>query len=78
MVKLYFGICKNCGHPVVKKDTCWMHHITRSKLLNLPHWPSGHVITLDCKWSCECKIPELDQTRNVKHKLVYIGKSTER
>lgn len=78
MVKLDFGECRNCGHQVVKEGKNWLHHITRSKLMNLPHWPAGHVISAECNWDCECKVPELDQAKNVKSRIVYIGKSTEK
>jgi len=76
MEHLEFGICKNCGHEVVKLNSRWMHHVTRSKLTGLPHWPAGHVITLDCKQDhCECNNPEPNQNQPLKTKLVYLGKS---
>ena len=78
MKKLKFGICKNCKHQLAMKDSLWLHHITRSRLLHFPHWPSGHVITVDCKWQCECKVPELDQTKPVKSKLTYLGRNTDK
>ena len=78
MKRLEFNVCKNCGHSVVNFNSKWLHHISRSKLLGFPHWPSGHVITLDCKWGCKCNIPEPDQTQPSKTKLVYLGKRTDR
>lgn len=75
MKRLEFGICKNCGHQVVKYNSQWLHHITRSKLYGYPHWPAGHVITLDCKYKdCKCNNPELDQNMPLKTKMVYMGK----
>ena len=73
-----FGVCKNCGHPVVNYNSKWSHHITRGELLGLPHWPAGHVITLDCKWKCKCDTPEPDLTKLLKTKLVYLGKRIDR
>ncbi|EQB71091.1 MAG: hypothetical protein AMDU4_FER2C00201G0008 [Ferroplasma sp. Type II] len=78
MRSLEFGSCKNCGHPVVNFNSKWLHHITRSNLLGLPHWPAGHIITVDCKWKCNCSIPELDQAKPLKTKLVYLGSRTDR
>ena len=77
MTRLQFGVCKNCGHSIAMRDSVWLHHITRSRLLNLPHWPAGHVLTEDCKWHCDCRIPEPDPSRTVKSKLVYLGRRTD-
>ena len=55
-----------------------MHHITRSSLRGLPHWPTGHVITQGCSRGCPCQSPELDQTKAQKSKLVFLGSHTDR
>ena len=47
MVTLNFGICKNCCHEIVFFEGQWKHHITRANLYHVPHWPAGHVITID-------------------------------
>ncbi|MGP6240246.1 hypothetical protein ACNF40_07550 [Cuniculiplasma sp. SKW4] len=52
--------------------------MTRAKLYHVPNWATGHVITLDCKWGCECNIPENDQTKPLKTKLAYLGKRKDR
>lgn len=78
MARLQFGVCKNCGHSIAMRDSVWLHHISRSRLLNLPHWPAGHVLTEDCKWHCDCRIPEPDPSRTVKSKFVYLGRATDR
>lgn len=78
MNSLEFGVCKNCGHPVVNFSSSWMHHVTRSKLTGYLHWPTGHVITRDCKWECKCNTPEPDPTKPLKTELVYLGKRTDR
>ncbi len=77
MVRLEFGVCKNCEHTVVNYNSKWLHHITRSKLLGLPHWPAGHIITLDCKWKCDCNIPEVDPNKPLKNNFVYLGRKID-
>ncbi|MDG6961577.1 MAG: hypothetical protein JRM89_04065 [Nitrososphaerota archaeon] len=77
MARLTFGSCKNCGHEVACMDGRWMHHITRSSLRGLPHWPTGHVITQGCRRGCPCQSPELDQTKAQKSKLVLLGSHTD-
>ena len=72
MTKLKFGICKNCNHEVVFFQDQWKHHTTRAKLYHVPHWPTGHVITIDCKWDCKCSIPELDESKRQNTKLVLL------
>ena len=78
MVALKFGVCKNCSHEVVFFDSQWKHHITRTKLYHVPHWPTGHLITLDCKWGCQCSTPVLDESKEQKSKMVLLGSHTDR
>ncbi|MDG6916724.1 MAG: hypothetical protein JRM85_03925 [Nitrososphaerota archaeon] len=76
--RLVFGCCRSCGHEVVLRGGGWKHHITRSALLGLPHWPTGHVITTNCKRGCQCSSPEPDESKGRKSKLVFLGLRTDR
>ena len=79
MVSLKFGICKNCGHEIVFFEDQWKHHITRANLYHVPHWPTGHVITIDCKRdSCKCLMPELDELKGQKSRMVLLDSHTDR
>ena len=75
MATLKFGSCRNCGHQIVLDGSAWMHHVSRSRLYGVPHWPAGHVITKECRHKgCGCALPELDQAGPTEEKLVYLGK----
>ncbi|MCL5672394.1 MAG: hypothetical protein JRM76_06115 [Nitrososphaerota archaeon] len=76
--RLEFGRCRNCGHEVVFEGGRWKHHVTRSRLLGVPHWPTGHVITVECRRDCPCSSPEGDGSRGQKSKLVLLGSRAER
>ncbi len=78
MVSLKFGVCKNCSHEVVFFNGQWKHHITRAKLYHIPHWPTGHVITQDCKWDCQCPIPELDESKGQRSRMVLLDNHLDR
>ena len=68
----------NCSHEVVYFEDQWKHHITRTKMYHVPHWPTGHVITLDCKRDCQCSIPDLDQSKGQKSKIVLLDSHPDR
>jgi hypothetical protein len=77
LAKLKFGVCRNCGHEVVLEGSTWEHRATRGELYNVPHWPTGHMITQGCRMEgCGCRVPELDETKPTQEKLVYLGRNT--
>ncbi len=79
LVKLKFGVCKNCGHDVVFFDGQWKHHITRAKLYHIPHWPTGHVITINCKKdACTCSVPDPDDSKEEKSRMVLLDSHMDR
>ena len=78
MITLDFGVCKNCGHEIVFFDGQWKHHTTRTKLHHVPHWPTGHVITLECKQNCQCSEPHLDESMGKKSKIALVGRHPDK
>ncbi len=84
MAKLCFSECASCGHEVAfipngsgrLSTPEWRHHISRARLYGAPHWPTGHVLTRDCK-TCKCTSPGPKPGVSVREKYAFIGLSTE-
>ncbi len=53
--------------------------LTRAKLYHVPHWPAGHVITIECKRDpCKCAVPDLDESKGQKSRMVLLDSHTDR
>ncbi|MCI4330856.1 MAG: hypothetical protein L3K19_03280 [Thermoplasmata archaeon] len=78
---LSYSTCGHCGHEVATRSTTpgphWVHHITRSRLYHLPHWPTGHILTLGCRrGSCDCVTPTPVPNLPVRVRWALIGANT--
>ena len=82
IARLEFCLCGGCDHEIALSKSApihgWVHHITRSELFHIPHWPMGHILTTRCmREPCRCVSPKPAPGLPLRSRLAYLGTNTD-